>query len=280
MSQHAFDRQAELQEPDPDQAGPLCSYSGLGRSFTGHRKVRLGDVDRSGRLRLDALTRYTQDVSDDDTTDAGLEAEPGWVVRSTVVDELVPAELGEGLTFVTFCSGLGRRWAERRLSVRGDQGAHYEVATLWVCVDHRSARPHRLTEKFLDLYGAAADGRSISAKLVNPKLADRDHERLVVESWQLRAADYDVYNHVNNAAYWAVVEQLAGEATVGVRPARRITMEYGQGVGPAPSVDVACETDGANVHLWWLEGAEDSPQIGSVLATAAIRPLPVDLYRD
>ena len=51
--------------------------------------MRLGDVDPDGRLRLDALTRYTQDVSDDDTTDAGLDVEPGWVVRSTVVDELV-----------------------------------------------------------------------------------------------------------------------------------------------------------------------------------------------
>ena len=47
---------------------PLAPLPEVGRRFTGERKVRLGDVGRSGRLRLDALTRYTQDVSDDDTT--------------------------------------------------------------------------------------------------------------------------------------------------------------------------------------------------------------------
>lgn len=276
MSQQAPGVDPQHQQPDPERPASLWPYSGLGRSFTGHRKVRLGDVDRSGRLRLDALTRYTQDVSDDDTTDAGLAPEPGWVVRSTVVDEVIPAALGETLTFLTFCSGLGRRWAERRLTIGGELGARYEVATLWVCIDHQSGRPHHLTEQFLDLYGKAADDRTISAKLTNPKLADRDHDRLVVQAWQLRAADYDVYDHVNNAAYWAVVEQLADPD---LRAPRRITMEYGQGVGPGASVDIACETDGHGCHLWWLPSSDGSQPAGPALATASIGPLPVELYK-
>src|SRR3546814_5593560 len=38
-----------------------------GRVFEGARRVRLGDVSPAGRLRLDAATRYLQDLSADDT---------------------------------------------------------------------------------------------------------------------------------------------------------------------------------------------------------------------
>ena len=160
--------------PSPD-ISPLAAPVALappvddGRQFVGGRRVRLGDVGRDGRLRFDALARYAQDVSDDDTTDAGLDPEPGWVVRSTVIDELTPAELAEELTFTTFCSGIGRSWAERRLSVTGASGARYEIATLWICVNTGTGAPSRLTDQFLKIYGPAAAERRVSARLVNPK---------------------------------------------------------------------------------------------------------------
>lgn len=271
---------------------PLPEMAAAGRSFSGERKVRLGDVERSGRLRFDALTRYTQDVSDDDTSDAELPESPGWVVRSTVVDQLVPASLGEQLKFVTFCSGLGRRWAERRLSIRGDRGAHYEVATLWVCVDPETGQPRSLTEQFVDLYGQAADGRKVSARLKNPKLADSDGPDLCWDSWQLRRSDYDIYDHVNNAAYWSLVEQwLSPQALAEPLRAR---LEYGSGLAPAETVTTARVLGPEGLRLWWLEpddvesgrgapgeatggsyGSKDAPTVASV----ATELLPPDLYR-
>ena len=56
-----------------------------GRTFAGQRRVRLGDCSPGGRLRLDATARYLQDLSDDDTRDAGF-AQMTWVVRRTVID--------------------------------------------------------------------------------------------------------------------------------------------------------------------------------------------------
>ena len=44
-----------------------------GRRFTAERPVRWGDTDRHGRLRLDALARFLQDVANDDTRDAGFD---------------------------------------------------------------------------------------------------------------------------------------------------------------------------------------------------------------
>ncbi|MGH1487875.1 MAG: acyl-ACP thioesterase domain-containing protein [Acidimicrobiales bacterium] len=266
---------------------PLPSMLPEGRHFRGERKVRLGDVGQAGRLRFDALTRYTQDVSDDDTTDAGLPENPGWVVRSTVVDQLSAASLGERLSFTTFCSGLGKRWAERRLSIHGDRGAHYEVATIWVCVDPVTGQPHALTDEFLQLYGAAAGGRKVSARLKNPRLADQEPTGVSVADWQLRAADYDVYGHVNNAAYWALLEQWTPESVL-ANPLRA-RLEYGAGLAPADSVLTARTLSHSGLQLWWLESGEHaangtagrSPsellQGGSV-ASVLMTPLAVSPY--
>lgn len=222
-------------------------------------------------------------MSDDDTTDAGLDPEPGWVVRSTVVDELLPANLGDELVFETFCSGLGGRWAERRLTVSGPGGVHYEVATLWVCIDPTSGRPHRLTEQFHRFYGEAAGDRRVSARQVNPAIAaDADRDRC--RPWQVRRTDLDVYGHVNNAAYWAAVEQWA-ERWSGPR---RTRLEYGGGLAGIDRVDILVDeferpdiADGGGtvLALWWL-APSDAPEVApsEAVASASVRGLPSRLY--
>lgn len=234
-----------------------------GRQHTGTRKVRLGDVEPQGRLRLDALTRYCQDVSNDDTTEAGLDDAPPWVVRRTVVDELAPAALADELKFTTFCSAIGGRWAERRLDIRNQRGdLAYQVATLWVCVDGRSGQPHALTDQFLSLYGDSAAGRKASARLRNPKLdAVADGDSGVVRHadvmWQLRKADFDTWGHVNNAAYWAAVEEWLAP----FEGPRRFRMEYGGGLapdqlGPDRRTTIARQRqslpDSECEAVWWL----------------------------
>lgn len=249
-----------LQDHLPDYK-PLGEYR-HGRIFAGERKVRLGDVDPSGRLRLDALTRYCQDVSNDDTTDAGLDDEPGWVVRFTIVDELSPAELYEPLSFATFCSGLGTRWAERRLIVRGAWGASFEVATLWVCVDTATGRPTKLTPQFFDLYGDAADGRTASARLRNPKPDVLSGHAIHQQPWQLRRVDFDTLDHVNNAAYWAAVEEWLEP----FRRPRRIRMEYSDGITERPELIIQRVSEPDHMVLWWRAGD------GGPNATASIQP--------
>ncbi len=238
-----------------------------GRIFGSERKVRLGDVDPSGRLRLDALTRYCQDVSNDDTTDAGLDDDPGWVVRSTVVDELEPARLYEPLTFHTFCSGLGKRWAERRLAVRGRLGARYEVATLWVCVDTRTGQPIRLTPQFLDLYAGAADGRTASARQRNPKPAAVSGRPSHHHQWQLRRVDFDTLDHVNNAAYWAAVEEWMEP----FRRPRRIRLEYADGVTERPELTIERVSEPDHMVLWWWAG-DGGPSASASVQPASVQP--------
>ena len=235
----------------------------VGRIFTGERRVRLGDVEPSGRLRFDALTRYTQDVSNDDTRDVGLADDLAFVVRTTTVDVHQAGEFGEDLSIDTFCGRLGKRWAERRLVVRGDRGASYDVATLWVHIDVDSGRPLALSDDFLRHYGEAAMGQTVKAKQTLPKPADLDGE-IERRPWPLRAVDFDTFAHMNNAAYWAVIEEDLRDHPVTVPT--RVTIEYGAGIGPQDQVTIASAQAGDERLLWWeLDG--------QLAASASISPL-------
>ncbi len=248
------------------------SPSEQGRVFRGLRRCRLGDVTSAGRLRLDALARYAQDVSDDDTTDAGLGDELGWVVRRTMIDVVASARLAEDLTFTTFCSGLGRRWAERRLRVVGSDGAHYEIATLWIGVDLETGRPRTLTDRFLAIYETAAAGRKVSARLILPK----PPATVEATHWPLRAVDFDVFDHVNNAAYWAAVEErLAVEPEP--EPYRAL-IEYGAGIALDANVSVGSAREGATRSYWWLVDSSAS-ELGEPVASASLQPLAPSLYQ-
>ena len=133
----------ELLPPNPD-----------GRWFTAERRVRLGDVDVAGELRLDSVARYLQDVANDDALDAGLSNAMGWVVRRTMIRVDRPCRLNERLRLTTFCTGAGRSWAERRTTISGTgEGADVavEAVSLWVQVDVVSGRPTRLGTDFFDL---------------------------------------------------------------------------------------------------------------------------------
>jgi acyl-ACP thioesterase len=221
-----------------------------GRVFRGSRRVRLGDVDLDGRLRLDAVARYLQDVSNDDTRDAALADDGSWVVRRTevVVAAKVP-RLGERVELATWCGGTGSRWAERRVSVMGARGSRVEAASLWVHVDLRSMVPKRLPASFLSLYGEAAGGRTVGSKLTLPA-APPEGAAVVRRPWPLRRTDFDVLGHVNNAAYWAAVEEVVGERPELVTAPHRAVVEFARAIEPGADVELVVAHDEASVSLW------------------------------
>lgn len=178
-----------------------------GRRFDARRTVRLGDVDPSGTLRLDAIGRYLQDVASDDAIDAGLDNALGWVVRRTMIRVDVPAVAGEEVRLTTYCTGSGRSWAERRTSLRSERGASIDAVSLWVQLDVATGRPARLGERFAAVYGEAAAGRVVSSKLSLPSRSDG--AGAVTGVWTFRRADLDQFGHVNNAAQLVVFEELA-----------------------------------------------------------------------
>jgi acyl-ACP thioesterase len=126
-----------------------------GRRFVTLRRVRLGDVNRANRLRLDAVARYLQDVASDDVDDvAESRIDGAWVLRRTALALGRSPRYGDDVELTTFCSGTGGRWAERRTTLAVDGSSVAEAVAIWVYVD-RAGRPAPLGDWFFDHYGYA-----------------------------------------------------------------------------------------------------------------------------
>jgi acyl-ACP thioesterase len=209
-----------------------------GRRFVAQRRVRLGDVNRANRLRLDAVARYLQDIASDDVDDVDESRFDGaWVLRRTALVLGRSPRYGDTVALTTFCSGTGGRWAERRTTLAVDGSSVAEAVAIWVYVD-RAGRPAPLGEWFFDHYGPAAAGRKVSGRLSLPHPpADAD-----VRPWPVRASDFDLLRHVNNAAYWyAVEDELArlapSRAPVIAELEHRAAIEHGDPVELRSTVD-------------------------------------------
>ncbi len=199
-----------------------------GRKFTGLFKVRLGDADREGVLRLDGLARMLQDVATDDWDDSSIGSSETWVVRRTAVRI---AEGGrwpryrEDLRVTTWCGGVGAAWAERRTDIAVGARRLVEAAALWVPID-ATGHPLRIKPEFLAVYGEAIAGRRVSGRIEAAVVAEGATSR----PWPLRRADLDIVGHVNNAAVWQVVDEVVDGPVREVVVTHHGPVEYGHEV--------------------------------------------------
>lgn len=239
----------------PDLAPP-----GEGRCFSGHRRVRLGDVRPSGRARLDAVARWLQDVAADDVADAGVEREVAWVVRRTALAVHARPRYGEPVELVTWCSGSGHAWAERRTTVRRAGTAVVDAVALWVALDPRTQRPVELAEHFFEIWGPQCR-RPVRSRLLHPKPVAGAGD---VRPFELRVSDYDMLGHVNNAIAWAAVEEQldAGDRV------DYAEVEYRAAIEPQASVRLQTLREPGSLVCWVLDPHD------SALASARLRLFP------
>jgi acyl-ACP thioesterase len=176
-----------------------------------------------------------------------------WIVRRLHLRVDVFPRFGDALEVATLCSGTGRLWAERRSTVYAAGHALVEAVALWVHLDARGVRPRPLPAGFEAVYGAAAAGRRVSARLAHPA---EPAEGAVSRPWHFRAADLDLAGHVNNAVYWQVVE----EELVAAEPEGRLLAELehraAADAGPAQILSAG--------SMRWIVAA------GEVVATLAL----------
>lgn len=178
----------------------------LGRVFSLMRRGLLGDCAPCGRVRLDAIARWLQDAAYSDVEDAGVEQAAYWVLRRTRIQVSRFPRFGERCEVKTFCSALGRMWAERRTTVASAQDGIplAETVALWVHLDPVRRLPSPITLRELEIYGATAAGRKVLARLRHPRPDQAQFESV----WSFRRTDSDVADHVNNANYWSVLEEI------------------------------------------------------------------------
>jgi acyl-ACP thioesterase len=240
-----------------------------GRVYTARRVVRSTDVTPSGRLRLDALARYLQNAAEDDVADAEQSSPPGataghhsglsavaWLVRRCAIAIRSFPVMGDRLSVRTFCSGTGPRWAERTTTLAGEDGDLLQATAIWAAISRTDGRPVEPGPEFVKVYGDAAQGRVVSARLSHP----RPDGTRAGRPWPLRAVDFDNGGHVNNVVHWAAVEDVLAEA--GWPPARA-ELEYHRAILPGCAPRLLTDGDERQLAMWLLDA-------GRVLASARL----------
>jgi acyl-ACP thioesterase len=212
--------------------------AGVSRRYRSHRRISLSDTDASGRLRLDAVARYLQDVASEDWLDAGFDHDSHvWVVRRTELAVEQPFLPEDQLVVETWCSGVAPSAASRRYSIRGADGGRVEAESIWIHLDD-DLRPMRLDERFAEVYGTSAGGRRASTRLGLPTEPEGTRR-----PWAFRVTDVDRLGHVNNAAYWAPVEEVWHGRLDGPVAA---VLEYRRPIDLDEPVELTVDGD----HLW------------------------------
>jgi len=210
----------------------------VSRRYRSQRRISLSDTDAAGRLRLDAIARYLQDVASEDWLDAGFDHDSHvWVVRRTELAVQEPFVPEDALEVETWCSGVAPSAASRRYSISGAGGGRVEAESVWIHLDH-DLRPKRLDASFVDVYGTSAGGRRASTRLGLPVAVTGTRR-----PWAFRTTDVDRLGHVNNAAYWAPVEEAWHGRLHGPIAA---VLEYRRPIDLDEPVEVAVDGD----HLW------------------------------
>jgi acyl-ACP thioesterase len=228
---------------------PLVPLPLTGRTFASSRRIRLSDRGPDGRLRLDAVARYLQDVAGDDVDETGWGApEHLWVLRSVRIDVVSPPIEDDRVELTTWCSGTAALAAGRRMSLVGDRGGRVEVDSVWVHLG-ADARPARI-EGF-GLYADAAGDRVVSTRLE----LDEPDPIGARTAWPLRATDIDLLGHVNNAAYWNAIEQCLLRAGPDPRRPLRARLDHRHALDLGDDVElVESSADGRLALAFTVDG--------------------------
>jgi acyl-ACP thioesterase len=234
---------------------------GTGRVHSSERRVRLADMDATGRVRLDAIARFLQDAAIDDVEETGWGIPAHiWVIRKIRVDMVVPLLHDRSVEIATWGSGVAAIAAGRRWSVQGDAGGRVEIDSVWIHLGP-DQRPARIGD--FGPYGPSAAGRSVSTKL---ELPDPPPDAVRVP-WALRSTDLDANGHVNNAVYWQAVEDWSMRAGMDQSSPHRAELDYRDPIDLGDRVDLAgFAGENGNSCLAFVVG-------GRVRAAASVGPL-------
>lgn len=187
--------------------------------------LRVGDIDRAGRLRLDAACRHIQDIGQDQLRELGHEeTHPLWIVRRTMVDLIRPIEFQDMLRMRRWCSGTSNRWCEMRVRIDGRKGGLIESEAFWININRETQGPARIADDFMAGLQRTTDVNRLRWK---PYLSAASREDAAeIRDFPIRVSDIDLFDHVNNSVYWKVVEEFLAPTPELLESPLRVTIEH------------------------------------------------------
>lgn len=187
--------------------------------------LRIGDIDRVGRLRFDGACRHIQDVGSDQLREMGYEeTHPAWVVRRTMVDLIQPVEFPDILRLRRWCSGTSNRWCEMRVRIEGRKGGLMESEAFWICVNRDTGAPSRISDDFLEGLRRTTSVDRLRWKAYLSAGGHDDAEE--IRHYPVRVSDIDLFDHMNNSVYWSVIEDYLHSYPELLAAPLRVTIEH------------------------------------------------------
>ena len=187
--------------------------------------LRVGDIDRVGRLRLDAACRHIQDIGQDQLREMGHEeTHPLWIVRRTMVDLIRPIEFQDMLRLRRWCSGTSNRWCEMRVRIDGRKGGLIESEAFWININRETQGPARISDDFMESLQRTTDVNRLRWK--SYLTAGSREDAAEIRDFPIRVSDIDLFDHVNNSVYWKVVEDFLAPYPELFDNPLRVTIEH------------------------------------------------------
>ncbi|UMB68929.1 acyl-[acyl-carrier-protein] thioesterase [Mycobacterium paraterrae] len=224
--------------------------------------LRVGDIDRHGRLRFDAAARHIQDIGQDQLREMGFEeTHPLWIVRRTIIDLIRPVEFGDMLRMRRWCSGTSNRWCEMRVRIDGRKGGLMESEAFWININRDTQMPSRISDDFLDGLRKTTDVNRLRWK-GHLKPGSRD-DATAVHDFPVRVTDIDLFDHMNNSVYWSVVEDYLWSFPELLAAPLRVAIEHDAPVALGDKLEII-----SHVHP-----AGSTDRFGENLANRTVRTL-------
>ncbi|MCQ4127674.1 thioesterase [Rhodococcus erythropolis] len=234
-------------------------------SFEAKYRVRGSDVTPDLTLRFDSVARFLQDVATDDLAASSFgSTDPYWIVRRTIIDVLEPIAWPGAVSLERWCSGLSTRWANMRVRIvempeinafnpAPRRPGVIETESFWINVNV-SGFPARISDEgFRHLSVGAPEERLRWQSMNSGAPAEQPSvDALQEREHVIRATDFDPFGHVNNSAYWAVVEdELTEHPDIRTGPHRAV-IEYLKPVTPDSRIMLRRRRVSDRLSLWLL----------------------------
>ena len=199
--------------------------------------LRPADVDRLGRLRMDAAVRHIMDVGQDHLREYGHnDTHPLWIVRRTMVDMIRPIEFQDTLRLRRWCSGTSNRWCEMRVRIDGRKGGLVETEAFWINFSRETQGPARIADDFMESLMKTTDVNRLRWK--SYVVAGSREDAAEIREFPIRVSDIDLFDHVNNSVYWKVVEEFLAPHPALLEAPLRVTIEHDAPVSYGDKLEV------------------------------------------
>ncbi len=243
----------ETLSPRPSDLDLRSRLLAEGAIFTSEWPVRGDDISHDRRLKLDGVARCLQDVGQDHLEHIGHSMiHPHWVLRRTVIEVHAVGEQPDRLTVERWAGRTGSRWFTARVDIDGRYGTRIATEGFWINFNVDTLTPSALSEGFLQRVGGEAiPGRLRWKKWLDP-VPPATSEAV---PFLLRVCDLDLNEHVNNAVYWAALEEvLATQSDLAHRAPLRAVIEHDSPLQLADAPRLLAHRDGDVLSAWLTVG--------------------------